>query len=555
MSVNLLDLLKGQISDKVIGQIAGLTNESASTTSSAMGAILPSILGGIVSKGATDSGAGSLLKMITDQKMDGSLFNNLSGMLGGGSASNGFMEAGKGILGAVLGSNQSTFLNLIMKATGLSKGSSSSMMSLAAPMVMNMIGKQVMKNGLNAGGLMKLLSGQKSFLSSALPAGMGNLLGFGSSGGSSSSSSQSTTSNNQSSGGGGGFLKWILLGLAGLLALGYFGMRTGCGAVDNAAATVTDKTGQMVDASGNAIKSMAGYTKDAAGNLVDESGKIVRKAGEFTMDAAGNVVDAAGNALEKTGEMAGNAVDAAGNAIKSIAGYTKDAAGNLVDESGKIIHKAGEFTVDAAGNVMDAGGKVLEKAGTAVGDAKDAVVETIAYKLDGTGNLVDNSGKIVLKVGEFEEKDGYYVDKKGNRIGKAFAKVKEAVGAAAGKTADFFKSSFSDMFEKKSKTGYALSDIEWSKDGHRITNFSKAEVEGLATALKNHPEAKINVNAYTNDGGNSVKNKSLSKLRAEVVMNMLTALGVDKKQISSKGMSDKDAGKAAANAIEVLVAE
>ena len=521
MAINLLNLVKDQLGDNLIGQASKLIGENQSATKSAIGAILPTILGSIVSKGSSTNGASQILNMINKDKHDGSMFNNLSGLLGGGAASNGLMDSGKAILSSIMGNQQSSILDLIGKTTGLKKSSSSSLMNMIAPMVMGMIGKQVASKGLNASSLMNLLAGQKDHLSSALPAGMGNILGFANT---SNNSSSSKSTQQQSSSGGGGFMKWLLLGLGALLLLGYFGFRSGCGAVDNAASTVTDtatdiaKTssdamGSAVDGTVNAASSALNGTVDAAGNLVDETGNIVAKAGEFSKDAAGNMINVASKKAEALTDAAGNAMSDASDAV------------------GNVANNAIEFTIDESGNLLDA------------------------------------SGKIAYKAGDFKTtEDGYYVDKKGNRIGKMFKKIGDAIGDAtkatgkaignaAEKTGDFFKNTFSDMFKKKAgtETTYELSQIKFNPENHRITDFSKNELDGLAAALKADPNAKIKVQSYTSDAKNKLANKTLSNTRAKVVHDMLVTLGVNKDQISFKGLGSKNDAKAAANKVEIIV--
>jgi len=77
----------------------------------------------------------------------------------------------------------------------------------------------------------------------------------------------------------------------------------------------------------------------------------------------------------------------------------------------------------------------------------------------------------------------------------------------------------------------------------------------LAASLKEHPESRIQVQVHTADGKNKTESKTISKVRADIVMNMLVTLGVNKDQISAKGMglSNTDAEKAVANTVEVIV--
>jgi outer membrane protein OmpA-like peptidoglycan-associated protein len=192
---------------------------------------------------------------------------------------------------------------------------------------------------------------------------------------------------------------------------------------------------------------------------------------------------------------------------------------------------------------------------------------TNAYTVDASGNLVDADGKIIFKKGEFTMKDGEYYDMEGKRVG-FFSKVGGAigdgakavggaVGGAATATADAFKNVFGGMFKKKKEgapvANYTLSNITFNRDNHKIENFSKNEVVGLANALKAYPDSKVKVQVYTNDGDDDGNNKKLSKSRAEVVRDMLVTLGVDKKQISYDGMGAGDVSKAIRDKVEIVV--
>ena len=514
MAINLLNLLKDQLGDGIIQQAAGLIGENTSTTKSAIGTILPTLLGSVVSKGSTEGGAGKLLSLISDGKHDGSMFSNLTSLLGGGAASDGLMNTGKSLVSSIMGGNQNSIMDMVGKATGLKSSSSSGLMSMLAPMVMGMIGKQVASKGLNASGLMNLLGSQKEHLSGALPSGMGDLLGFAKSTGKTAQATaqkatKTMTPEPSSSGGGGGFLKWGILGLAALALLAYFGLRPG----------------DAVDSASNAVK-----------------------------DTAGSVVDAAGKAGNAATSAAGNAVDG----VKSMAGNTVDAAGNMVDEAGNIVTKAGDLTKDAAGNMVDASGNVVSSAKDAMSAGKDAAgavagaAKNMAdgaaggaghFSVDAAGNLLNPDGEIAFEKGQFTvSDDGFYLDENGNKIGGVFKKIGKAMGDAAGATGEFFKNGFNKMFKKEAgaESVYDLSDITWDPEKNRITNYSKEEIQGLAEALKENPDSKIVVQSFTSDGGNKVKNKALSKTRAKVIHDILVTFGVKDSQISAKGLGSKD---------------
>ncbi len=255
----------------------------------------------------------------------------------------------------------------------------------------------------------------------------------------------------------------------------------------------------------------------------------------------------------------GDLLDANGNIIKSAKDLALDANGNITDAQGNILAKKGNFRGAAASLPKLDASVVSNAASDMANKAKDAMSDLAVYHVDeASGNLVDEAGKVILEKGAFEQDDeGYFVDKKsGKRIGRFLKKVGKAIAKAAGATADALKNTFSGLFKKK-KSGeevepYTLNDMEFNTDPkatNLITKFSVAEIQGLANALKDDKDAKIEVRAYTNDGNNKV----LSKSRAKLITQQLVTLGVDAKQISAKGLGNTDAKKAANNIIEIAV--
>ncbi len=201
-----------------------------------------------------------------------------------------------------------------------------------------------------------------------------------------------------------------------------------------------------------------------------------------------------------------------------------------------------------------------------------------AFYVDANGNLLNKKDEIVKKAGEFKLEGGYYVDNNGDyikrdidkakeklnetvgdtkkKVGKAVDKTKAVVTKAANRTTESVKANFKELFNTRAVgTVYPLDEITFNPKSHRITNMSKADVEGLAAALKEHPKARIQVQVHTADGKTNAENKKISGLRANVVKDMLVTLGVNADQISSKGLglTSADAAKAVANKVEVIV--
>jgi OmpA-OmpF porin, OOP family len=219
MSVNFLDLIKTQLTGgSTLDLISGFLGESPAATKSGLGAALPAILGSVIKSGSTTEGAGNLLNLIKNGGHDGSAMDNIAGLLGGGKATDSFLSGGSSLITTLLGNNAGTIANIIGGLSGMKGGSVSSMLSMAAPLIMGMIGKQTNASGMGASALSSLLSSQASTVNAALPAQLSNVLGFANA---SNDVKKVVNTVQDTTTGGFNFMPW-LLGVAGLLAAFYF---------------------------------------------------------------------------------------------------------------------------------------------------------------------------------------------------------------------------------------------------------------------------------------------------------------------------------------------
>lgn len=219
MSINFLDLIKSQLTGgSTLDLISGFLGENSAVTKSGLGAALPAILGSVVKAGSTTDGASNLLNMIKSGGYDGSAMDNIAGLLGGGKATDSFLSGGSSLITSLLGNNAGTIASLIGAASGMKGGAVSSMLSMAAPLIMGMIGKHTSASGLGASALSSLLASQAPAIKAALPANMANALGFANLGG---DVKKAAAVVEDAATGSFNFWPW-LLGAAGLMAAFYF---------------------------------------------------------------------------------------------------------------------------------------------------------------------------------------------------------------------------------------------------------------------------------------------------------------------------------------------
>ncbi|HNL38515.1 MAG TPA: DUF937 domain-containing protein, partial [Saprospiraceae bacterium] len=118
--MNLMEILQGQLSDDVIGQLSEQIGAQPEQTATAANGIFASLLGGLANNTAQEGGL-SALSGALDRNHDGSVLDDIMGMVGtvmngqGSGATNGV-----GILGHILGGNQDTVAEQVSQSSGLS---------------------------------------------------------------------------------------------------------------------------------------------------------------------------------------------------------------------------------------------------------------------------------------------------------------------------------------------------------------------------------------------------------------------------------------------------
>jgi len=182
MNINLLSLaqeaLGGDFS-KLAGQFLG---ESPGATQSALGSLLPAVLGTIVQKGATPQGASGLMSLINGANLDVSSLGNIAGLFGdGGAGISALLKAGtSSLVPALLGDKSAAVANALSSASGIKSASAASLLGMVVPLALTFLKKFIADKGLNASSLSSLLASQGPNLQGALDSRMTGALGFAS---------------------------------------------------------------------------------------------------------------------------------------------------------------------------------------------------------------------------------------------------------------------------------------------------------------------------------------------------------------------------------------
>jgi OOP family OmpA-OmpF porin len=178
--VNLIELASGYLTPDVLSKASSLVGENPAGTQKALEAIIPSLVGAASQQASTPSGASSLLRLLTSSNIDSGILTNFAGALSGGSTTSSLMQTGSGLLSGLLGNKQDGVARLIAGAAGVQHSSATSLLQLAAPLVMGLIGKHVISQGLTAASLGSFFGGQKDMVLRHAPAGLASVLGVNS---------------------------------------------------------------------------------------------------------------------------------------------------------------------------------------------------------------------------------------------------------------------------------------------------------------------------------------------------------------------------------------
>ena len=181
MAINLIDITKNFITPDVLSKISSLVGETPAKTQQALGTVVPTLAGVACNEASTPGGASRLFSLITDTQLPGDpLHSNLGGLLSGGSATEGLLKTGSGLISSLLGDRAGAVANLIAQSSGIQFSSASTLLNLAAPMFLGALGRHLSTSGTGASGLSSLLSGHRDAILQSVPSGLGSALGLNS---------------------------------------------------------------------------------------------------------------------------------------------------------------------------------------------------------------------------------------------------------------------------------------------------------------------------------------------------------------------------------------
>jgi hypothetical protein len=170
INMNIVDVIKEQISGELLGKLASALGSNEATTTKAVSGAVPTILSVLANLASSAGGADKLISSL--RRVDAGAVGNVIDSLRSGNTK-AVEEKGGDLLGSLLGGGSlASIVNIISQFAGLGSGSTKSLLSLLAPLVLGAIANHFKTAALNPHALTSFFEDQKSNITRAMPAGL-----------------------------------------------------------------------------------------------------------------------------------------------------------------------------------------------------------------------------------------------------------------------------------------------------------------------------------------------------------------------------------------------
>ena len=277
MSFNLIDAAKGLFTDEIVKKASNYLNESESGVLKTIGGILPVVLSGFVNKVSNHEGADFITQTAKQQNESG-ILSNLGSFFD--NEGGGLLNKGAGLLNGLFGNKVDGLTGLLSNFSGVKSASVSSLMSMAAPALMGLIGKHASENNLNAGSITSLLNSQKANINAAIPSGLNLSSVLDNFGGIENTASNAVHHAKDTVEKSGNAMRYILpLVLLGLLAMAVYYFK-GCNKNPEMVTTNTESADthakiEPVEEVKNTVATVSGKVDSLSGDFIYDLGNMV----------------------------------------------------------------------------------------------------------------------------------------------------------------------------------------------------------------------------------------------------------------------------------------
>jgi hypothetical protein len=165
---SIIDSVRQQLDAGTVQQISQSLGADPDKTSNAISVAVPALITALSSNASKPQGAASLDQALNAH--DGSILDNLGGLLGGAGGG-----AGAAILGHILGGRRAPVEQGIGKAAGLNAGQVAQLMTILAPIIMGVLGRMKKNKEVDGDRLPDVLNTGRNQAEQEIP-GLGGML-------------------------------------------------------------------------------------------------------------------------------------------------------------------------------------------------------------------------------------------------------------------------------------------------------------------------------------------------------------------------------------------
>jgi len=152
----ILDLINSELGSSFISEAGQQLKLGKEQTGLGLSTALPLILGALKNNVSSSKGAANILGALSNDKHDGTILNILGDIL----ANKDSMNNGANILGHVFGGKEQYVAQAVSTKSGLNLAKSMDLLKMAAPVIMEILGKKARQNNIaDSKGLDGLLEG------------------------------------------------------------------------------------------------------------------------------------------------------------------------------------------------------------------------------------------------------------------------------------------------------------------------------------------------------------------------------------------------------------
>ncbi len=169
MSFNLLEDASGVFNDDFVNKAASYLNESETGVSKALSGILPVVMKRLLEKSSGTHGINKIAQLAQEHYNNGIAENPASFFEATGGS---MLNKGAKLLGGLFDDDTDETAATISNFSGIRPASATTLMSIATPVVLGLLGKHAAKNNLNAAGLASSLGVEKKNITAIIPSGL-----------------------------------------------------------------------------------------------------------------------------------------------------------------------------------------------------------------------------------------------------------------------------------------------------------------------------------------------------------------------------------------------